>query len=148
MSEKNEEKLSISQASERTGLPESTIRYYDQQFGGFLNIERGNNNQRLFTEKKLEDLEYIRYLIKREELSVEEVGRRLEREQKFASRKNDQPDPETTGGEQKQSVAPERLEKMLEKIEHRLDNLEAQQEEIRQLLDMNLQRYNKLVEDL
>ncbi len=152
MNGEENKKLSISQASDKTGLPESTIRYYDQEFGGFLNIARGDNNQRLFTEKNLEDLEYIRYLIKREELSVDEVYQRLEREEKFDDRKKLAENDDSKPGQEQPSapdtIPSQRLEKLLEKFDRRLDNLESRQEEIHRLLDMNLQRYNKLVENL
>ncbi|MGM0381535.1 MAG: MerR family transcriptional regulator [bacterium] len=152
MSEESEETLSISQVSEKTGLPESTIRYYDREFGKFLNIARGSNNQRLFSDKNIEDLEYVRYLIKREELSVEEVKTRLEREKKFARRSGgavgDEPDQSSESQTNQENIPTEKLEKMLEKFDRRLNKLEEQQEEIRRLLDMNLQRYNKLVDHL
>lgn len=148
------DKISIGEASEKIGLPESTIRYYDREFSDFLNIPRGGNNERLFTAEILENLEYIRFLIKREDLSVEEVKKRLAIEEKFEGAAP----PETLPQNDMitQQVPPDsevsaRLEELLagfEDLKSRLDNLEQSQQQIAQLLDMNLQRYNKLVEHL
>ena len=43
------ELISIKEAARRTGLPPSTIRYYDQQFEEFLDIKRGAGRRRLFS---------------------------------------------------------------------------------------------------
>lgn len=175
--------ISISKASERTDLPESTIRYYDREFADFLSIQRGSNNERLFTDQNLEDLEYIRYLIKRENLSVEEVKDRLSREIEYQNREEDDTDSKQT--EESTSEAdpsdPNRTpespridfkqlrdelvksldvinENMIDKtddlqesltiLEERIDTIQENQEEIRELLDLNLQRYNQIVKNL
>lgn len=159
------EMLSIGEASQRIDLPESTIRYYDKEFGNYLSIPRGKNNQRLFEEDHLQDLEYIRYLIKREELSVEEVRSRLNREEDYRdssssteesadSLPEDPRDETTTEPSPSSATDPETTEKLktlldrLDGIDARLEELEERQANVEELLDMNLRRYNKLVEDL
>lgn len=145
--------LSIGQASERTDLPESTIRYYDREFSEYLSIPRGDNNERLFDEESLEDLEYIRYLIKRENLSIEDVKERLDKEVRYkqAERTNgDEPQEQSTPAGDSGASNPdaESLAEAVASLESRLETVEENQEKILELLDLNLQRYNKLVEDL
>lgn len=151
--------FSVGEASERTGLPESTIRYYDREFSDYLQIPRGSNNQRLFDDGHLQDLEYIRYLIKREELSIEEVRERLKREQDYRpdsdateeqpsdaeASSTPRPESDASGGP---SPGVKKLAEQLNRIENRLDALEERQQTIKELLDLNLQRYNQLVDDL
>jgi DNA-binding transcriptional MerR regulator len=159
MSSPEKEMFSVGEASERTGLPESTIRYYDREFSDYLQIPRGNNNQRLFDDGHLQDLEYIRYLIKREELSIEEVRERLKREQDYRPDSDateevasDAEASSTTRPESEASAGPspgvKKLAEQLNRIEDRLDALEERQQTIKKLLDLNLQRYNQLVDDL
>lgn len=156
-----EEMLSIGEASQRIDLPESTIRYYDKEFSDYLSIPRGKNNQRLFDEENLQDLEYVRYLIKREELSIEEVRNRLHREKDYrdSSPSEDSDDPAARSArddQDRQEASPDspsaetlqEIVQRLDDIDARLDNLENRQDRIEELLDLNLQRYNKLVEDL
>jgi DNA-binding transcriptional MerR regulator len=153
----------ISEASERTGLPDSTIRFYDREFSDFLSIERGSNNERKFDEEDLRDLEYIRYLIKREDMSVEEVADRLRREQSFKQRKesaedSEAPDEQSQVGEEALDQFRETLQGLREEIQQlesairnqdeRIETIAEDQENILKLLDMNLQRYNELVEEL
>ena len=155
------EMLSIGEASQRIDLPESTIRYYDKEFGDYLSIPRGKNNQRLFDEEHLQDLEYIRYLIKREELSVEEVRNRLNREKDYresgSAAASETPAARVNRGDEEPQDSSENppseeilreIVRRLDEIDDRLRELEDRQSEVEELLDLNLQRYNKLVEDL
>jgi len=148
--------FTIGEASNKTGLPESTIRFYDREFTEYLSIKRGENNQRLFTEENLTDLEYIRFLIKRENLSIDEVGQRLSREEDFKNRSDnavsDQQNDETKqgqlAGESETELLRERLqeiEKTVNRYEEQLSQIQEDQETILKLLDMNLQRYNEIV---
>lgn len=155
--ESDAEGLRISEASDRINLPESTIRYYDREFGEFLDIQRGENNQRLFDQENLEDLTYIRYLIKRENLSVEDVKKRLKNEQSFASAPDASPpegpsagalEEELDGLRESLSSKLERVQKRMETLLDRLERLEERQEKIHELLDMNIKRYNQIVEEL
>lgn len=151
----DEELLSIGQASERTDLPESTIRYYDREFSDYLSIPRGDNNERLFDDESLEDLEYIRYLIKRENLSIEEVKERLSKEVHYKETKegngrdeHDSQKTPSTASTDGDSPPDDELLDAIRTLESRLETVEQNQQKILELLDLNLQRYNKLVEDL
>jgi DNA-binding transcriptional MerR regulator len=152
MTDSNNDRISIGEASEKTKLPESTIRYYDSEFSEFLNISRGPNNERLFTRENLKDLEYIRFLIKREDLSVEEVKDRLETEEQFEG-SVEQKTPSVSG----EKTVPEsraleekidELSSEMEQIKQQLQQMDGSQQQILELLDMNLRRYNKVVERL
>lgn len=157
MSEDNETTYSIGEASERTGLPESTIRFYDREFEEYLGIQRNENNQRTFTDENLKDLEYIRYLIKREDMSVDEVAERLERERELKTRHKQVSNTGENSGEESTELT-ETVEQLRAEIrelrtviheQHEsIEHLEKEQNNIAELLDMNLQRYNELVEHL
>ena len=70
--------LTISEVAEQTGLSASTIRYYDQQFGEFLGIERGSGKKRLFNNQSLQRLEKAHHLLKEEGLSLKQVRQYLQ----------------------------------------------------------------------
>jgi len=69
--------LSIREASEKSGLPAATIRYYDQQFEDYLGVARGPGRRRLFGPDSLEKLENIKRLLKDEGLSLRQARQRL-----------------------------------------------------------------------
>ncbi|GEM_PF-5132048 len=164
----SEPKYTIGEASDETGLPESTIRYYDQEFCDYLSIERGKNNQRIFNEENLKDLEYIRYLLKREGYTVEEVKQKFASENEFKKRRIEQQDADgSIESEETDHPAPDPVEieqyrqeladlndqmtnltQRLDAIETHIRSLQEQGETIRKLLDMNLERYNKLVQQI
>ena len=73
-----EKLLTITEVVEQTGLPASTIRYYDQQFGEFLGIERGSGRKRLFDSQSLKHLEKAHHLLKEEGLSLKQVRQFLQ----------------------------------------------------------------------
>lgn len=51
---------SFKEASEKTGYKASAIRYYEKEF--YLNIPRDNNGRRVFTQKELDTLFFIKGL--------------------------------------------------------------------------------------
>lgn len=63
----------IKQMSELTGLPASTLRYYDKQ-GLLPNLKRDQNNVRIFSEDDYENLRLIDCL-KRSGLSIKDIRR-------------------------------------------------------------------------
>lgn len=160
VTKKNRE-FTIGEASDEIGLPESTIRYYDREFSDYLGIDRGKNNQRIFTEDNLKDLEYIRYLLKREDYSVEEVKEKLVSEIELRNREENDDNNRARTAEEKLdendryreliehfSEAFTCLEKRFDRLDDQLNSVAEKQEAIKRLLDMNLQRYNKLVEKI
>lgn len=72
-SDLGKELLTIKEVVAKTGLPASTIRYYDQQFEDILEVERGAGRRRLFPPQAVERLQDIRRLLKDEGLSLRQA---------------------------------------------------------------------------
>ena len=68
----------IKEVAQKTGLPASTIRYYDQQFSEFLDVKRGAGRRRLFTPQAVERLLAVQRMLKEEGLSLRQVRQALE----------------------------------------------------------------------
>ncbi len=77
VAETGEELLSVKQVAEQTGLPPSTIRYYDQQFEEYLGVRRGPGRRRLFTPQAVQRLKEVHRLLKEEGLSLRQARRLL-----------------------------------------------------------------------
>lgn len=69
--------LTIKEVARRTGLPPSTIRYYDQQFEEFLGVRRGAGRRRLFEPQAVERLRTVQRLLKDQGLSLRQARRAL-----------------------------------------------------------------------
>ena len=69
--------LNMAQVVEQTGLPASTIRYYDQQLGEFLDINRGKGRRRSFSLESVRRLLQVHDWLKNEGLSLRQVRLRL-----------------------------------------------------------------------
>lgn len=69
--------LNIKEAAERTGLPASTIRYYDQQFEEYLGIKRGAGRRRLFAPEAVERLLAVHAMLKDQGLSLRQARQAL-----------------------------------------------------------------------
>lgn len=67
---------SIGEVSEKTGIPISTLRYYDRE-GMFPQIARGNGGIRSFSNREVESLEVIECL-KNSGLSIKEIKQFLD----------------------------------------------------------------------
>lgn len=63
------------QVADMLGEPDSTIRYWTDEFDEFLQIERTgpSSTRRRFIESDIKKLEYIRHLLKDENLSIKQV---------------------------------------------------------------------------
>lgn len=69
--------MTVKEVADATGIPASTIRYYDQQFEEFLGIERGAGRRRLFSSQAVERLKQVQRLLKDEGLSVRQARKKL-----------------------------------------------------------------------
>jgi DNA-binding transcriptional MerR regulator len=67
----------IKEVAQRTGLPASTIRYYDQQFSDYLDVKRGAGRRRMFTPQAVERLLAVQRMLKEEGLSMRQVRQAL-----------------------------------------------------------------------
>lgn len=73
----NPQLYGIKEVVQKTGLPASTIRYYDQQFSEFLDVKRGAGRRRLFTPQAIERLLEVQRMLKEEGLSLRQVRQAL-----------------------------------------------------------------------
>ena len=71
--EKTDGLISIGDVSQRTGLPVSTIRFYENEFGTYLQIVKTAGGHRRFRPEDLEKLKYIHDLIHVRKKSLKEV---------------------------------------------------------------------------
>lgn len=69
--------LTIKDVAASTGLPPSTIRYYDQQFAEFLGIKRGAGRRRMFEAAAVERLLAVHGLLKDRGLSLRQARQAL-----------------------------------------------------------------------
>ncbi len=69
--------LTIDQISRLTGVPKTTLRYWEKAFEDFLRPVRTPSNRREYTLKDLERIKAIRHLLENEHLSARGVRLRL-----------------------------------------------------------------------
>lgn len=128
---------SISEVAQETSIPESTLRYYDSEFGDFLDIKRDSANRRMFDDIGIRQILYIRRLLKKDGLSVKQVKDRLAVEKDLTS----------TGAKPIDEGALDAFSDRLARIERQQELLvkavETTLKEVRhcqRLLDLNLTR--------
>ena len=73
MAKIEEPKLSISQVADDTGLPISTIRFYEKEFDSYLRIQKTTGGHRRYRDKDVEKLKYIKSLVQDQGKSLQEV---------------------------------------------------------------------------
>lgn len=66
-------RMRIKQASEKIGIPISTIRHWQQEFSDFLNPEKTKGGQRIYSEKDITFLERVKNLIHDQEKNISQV---------------------------------------------------------------------------
>ncbi len=132
----------ISEVAQETNIPESAIRYYESEFGEFLDIKRDAANRRLFDDKDVRQILYIRRLLKKDGLSVKQVKDRLAVERELTA----------TGArpldESSMNAFSERLGRIERQQELLVKAVETTLKEVRhcqRLLDMNLTRISLLL---
>lgn len=134
---------SISEVAQETGIPESTLRYYDSEFSDFLDIKRDSANRREFDEKDVRQILYIRRLLKKDGLTVKQVKDRLGVEKDILS----------SGSRPADEAAMNLISERITRIERQQDLLVKAVESIlqevrhsRRLLDLNLTRMSILLD--
>ena len=70
--------FSIGQVHAITSIPKPTIRYWEKEFGDFLQPQRTTGNQRRYDEEAIADLEKINYLVKVQGYTIEGARRKLD----------------------------------------------------------------------
>lgn len=72
-----EKTYSIGQVSKETGLPASTIRFYEKEFGGYLRLAKTPGGHRRFTAKDVEKLRRLHRLTHEEGIPLKEAREKL-----------------------------------------------------------------------
>lgn len=72
-----EKTFSIGQVSKETGLPASTIRFYEKEFGGYLRLTKTPGGHRRFTAKDVEKLKRMHRLTHEEGIPLKEAKEKL-----------------------------------------------------------------------
>ncbi len=127
-----QELMGIKEVAERTGLPASTIRYYDQQFSDYLGVKRGAGRRRLFTPQAVERLLQLQRMLKEEGLSLRQVRQKISGPLPAA-------DPATP--------PPAELNRCLQEIDEmrdRLNSLEKQVAELKEIQQRTLSLVDRL----
>ncbi|MHB8171017.1 MAG: MerR family transcriptional regulator [Thermincolia bacterium] len=70
--------FTTSEIAVRSDLPESTVRYYAQEFENYIQVPRSKAGYRKFTDAHYQKLLHIKKLIKEEGLSIKQVHQRLD----------------------------------------------------------------------
>ena len=71
--EKREETLSIGDVSRQLGIPSSTIRFYEKEFGSYLQVLKTAGGHRRFRPQDTEKLKYIHALVHEQGRSLRDV---------------------------------------------------------------------------
>src|SRR4030095_16579220 len=79
--EEREQTFTISQLEEFTGLPASTLRYYENEFRSYLRIRKTSGGHRRYTRESIERFLHLKGLIHEKGLSIREVKRSLAADQ-------------------------------------------------------------------
>jgi DNA-binding transcriptional MerR regulator len=85
--------FSIGQVNAVTGIPKPTLRYWEKEFGDFLEPRRTTGNQRRYDEDSVTKIEKINYLVKVEGYTLDGAKRQLERLEKVNETDTSSPDP-------------------------------------------------------
>jgi len=111
--------FTTSEVAGMADLPESTVRYYAQEFENFLQVPRSKAGYRKFTEAHLQKLLHIKKLIKEEGLSIKQVHQRLNTAPPETTHSVKGPKLELVVGNQlqKQSQSLDSLEELLNNID-------------------------------
>ncbi|MDE6306272.1 MAG: MerR family transcriptional regulator [Muribaculaceae bacterium] len=67
----------IREVSELTGLPLSTLRFWEAQFPGYLHPKRNDGGTRFYTPADLETVQMLKYLIKEKGLKLDAAKAQL-----------------------------------------------------------------------
>lgn len=82
---KVEKGVSISMASQITGVEVHTLRYWEKEFAGYLNPIRTGGGQRRYRAEDIQTVLELRKLLREEMFSIAGARRHLQRIQKGAA---------------------------------------------------------------
>ncbi len=106
---------SISQVNALTGVPKSTIRFWEKEFSEFLNPLRSEGNQRRYDKETVETLKTIDRLVNDEGYTLEGARRKLKPIE--TASKSESPDGEETKlNELAETMSDYLLQKIFERV--------------------------------
>ena len=115
--------LSISTVSKRTGIPVTTLRFYERELSALFHIRKTSGGHRRYTDADVERFSTVRRLTETEGLGLSEVRRAvLSRGQSEALREELERLAETLGAS---TAAVEALTRRLSELEARVAALES-----------------------
>ncbi len=143
----SEDLLTTSAAAEVMEVAASTLRYWEKEFGNYLNIKRDSRGYRQYCEEDLKKLKKIKELLYQQKLSIKQVRTILqynEDEQELAVLLAD------LSSEENKNSPVEKLMGKLTEFEKRLSELQAGQSNLKKeylqalnMLNINLERRDR-----
>jgi DNA-binding transcriptional MerR regulator len=85
--------FSIGQVNAVTGIPKPTLRYWEKEFGEYLEPRRTTGNQRRYDEESITKIEKINYLVKVQGYTIDGARRQLEKLEKVKEAESASQDP-------------------------------------------------------
>ncbi len=68
-----EELVAIAEVEQKTGLPRTTLRYYEKEFPSFLKIKKTSGGHRRYTQYNIEQFIYLKEEVQEKGRSLKEV---------------------------------------------------------------------------
>lgn len=140
------ENFAIQDVADKTGLSKATIRFYDSEFGDFLNTRRDPSNKRIFSEDDIKQFTYIRQLLKKDGMSIRQVKERLRVECDLLK------DGKSSPTDQKTLVLLQdrlsRVERQQDLLVKGVENMTREIKELRRSLDLNLATLSTILKAL
>jgi DNA-binding transcriptional MerR regulator len=81
-----QKKYSIKEVSETVGESESTLRYWEGEFKDIISPKRKEGGTRSYTEKDIEDVRMIQFLLRDRKLKLEGARKILKNNKKIAEK--------------------------------------------------------------
>ena len=85
--------FSIGQVNAITGIPKPTLRYWEKEFGDYLDPRRTTGNQRRYDENSIAKIEKINYLVKVQGYTIEGAKRQLDKLEQVGTTDSASQDP-------------------------------------------------------
>ena len=105
---------SISQVNAITGVPKSTIRFWEKEFRDYLNPLRTEGNQRRYDMQTVETLKKIHHLVNEEGYTLEGARRKLNSE--YGRQTQSPAEAETRLDELAETMSDFLLQKLFERV--------------------------------
>lgn len=114
------DQYTIAQVSKMSGLASHTLRYYERQFPGLLNVGRTKGGHRIYRQHHVDAIKTIVSLLKEEKVSIKQARELLgetQDDESVAENLADQSSTTETGAEHSE------IEQLLVQVLKRLDNI-------------------------